>query len=315
MTIYSELLKRGYTEEEICGAAQPHYDTRCFGLSVQVTPDGWPIVGVTYQCDFRYEEEAGVGAMAKNIDGATDQVDKIKDLPEGAFIFLAEGKYYEEDYEIGQGRVYWNQAVGWAQGAQALNTYRMSVAEMKQWAKDHNLSLKGKTRRDQIEPLVRKKSVDLAEKKTPNQWPGYFHNGSVLYLKADGIVQETLKLIFMAAGYNAVGVMGGSNSNPFGRGFGFYDKRDIGPKLRAEIDEANRFYKEAMEALEPVQKALEGKGHRFLYLGKPSQGEDGETRYWLNGNTSPLTHNKQPYGWYTLKELQTEKFVEDVLKK
>lgn len=309
MTIYSELLRFGYTDDQIKEAVNRHLDTRCFGLSYNETPDGWPIIGVKYQCDFRSEEETGVGAMAKNFAEKGDQTKICFDTPEGGFVFVASDYVYDVNREILAGRAYWQSQLGYAQGGETLNTYRMTVKELKEWARDNNLSLKGLTKRDQIEPRVRLHSVKHSEKSKPNQWPGWFHNGNVMYLKAEGIVYDVLRLIWMAGGTGDIGVLNGSSG--FGSGFGFFDKADIGPKLQAEIDQADKDYKEAMKALEPVKKELEAKGHRFYFLGKPQQFEGQPVKYWMNGTKTAMTHNYQPFGWYTLEDLKNETFVED----
>lgn len=313
MTIYEELLKLGYTHEQIKGAEPRSLDTRTFGLSYTETSDGWPIVGVKYQCDFRSEEETGMGDMIRNFENTEDQTKICFDTPEGGFVFLAKHYIYDVNREILAARAFWSQSIGYAQGAEVLNTYRLTVKEMKEWAKDNNLSLKGLTKRDQIEAKVRAHSIKTSKKETPNQWPGWFHYGGVMYLKAEGIVHDVLKLIWMAGGEGSIGVLGGSQA--FGRGFGFYDKRDIGPLLAAELEEADKFYKDSMEALKPVQEALEAKGHRFYFLGKPQQFNGQPVKYWMNGQVTQLTHGKQAFGWYSLEDLKNETFVENARRK
>lgn len=157
-------------------------------------------------------------------------------------------------------------------------------------------------------------------------FPGYFQTGSALVLRAyEGseagrVAQDVLKALWMAYRDGALG-FGAGGSGPFSTGLSLMDVRDL-PVGWVEKRRAERAWVEAQErALEPVAEELRAAGHKWYFLGNPSQGErwkDGEVHYWLNGYSYNVQGgsggNSQPSGWYTLEELRTEKFVADLAK-
>lgn len=73
-TIYHRLIAKGYTDQDIRKAADAVGSSREFTLAMVGTPDGYPIIGIKYACDFRAEEEWGVGTLQKAL-GVPEGVD------------------------------------------------------------------------------------------------------------------------------------------------------------------------------------------------------------------------------------------------
>lgn len=301
-TIYSKLMHVGYTDEEI-RAAEEYPSTRQFSLVVTDTPDGYPMVGVKYMCDFRYEEEAGTGKLSKLFMDTDDQSKHVRVLGNGMVLFGD----VESSREAASAISHYSQSLAYAQGTSAFRDWMYNVKELRALAAEQGVSLKGLTKRDDIVAALSKHHYNNAKADKPNTWPGYFHNGSTLGLRAGkGIVADVLQMLVDAA---AEGTLGVGNANVgFGSGFSLYDLADMGPKLKAEITEANDQYRKDMDALEPVAAELKDRGYNWYFLGNPSD-INGAKRYWLNGYSLPKIG--QPFGWYTLDELLAEQFVTD----
>lgn len=306
-TIYAELIKQGHTDADIRGAVE-QLNTRTFGLSVVDTPDGVPIVGVTYMCDFRAEEEWGVSSMAKAFEGQSDQAHRVRVTEDGMFLFNS--GFGESSIQVEKARSYWNQNLSYAMGMEKKEMWNWKIKDMRVYANSKGINLKGKTKKADIEEAIQEDHRNNQKPEHPNRFPGWFHYGDVLALKAtDGIVKDVLNLLVDAARENLLAVSNGRGA--FSTGFGFYRTADIGPKLREELDEAQRQYEEDMAALAPVAAELKSRGFGWYFLGKPTP-MHGTTKYWLNGEGRMGGKCEgQPYGWYSLEELLAEKFIAD----
>ena len=312
-TIYAELLKLGYTDEQIRDEERKSvYNTqpRMIGLALQDTPDGVPIVGLNYRCDYRSEEEYGSVALAKAFRNSKDQ-SKLTRWEGGVLALFDEswGSRQEESRQFELAQEHYLSALPYAQKSPATKFRWMNVKEMRAYAREHNVDLKGlRTKVAILERLTESVSAEH-----PNIWPAWFHYGNVLIMRAgSGIIRDVLGLLFKATAYNTLGVGGGGRV--FGSGLSLFDKRDVGPLLQAEWDEHDEFVRQSMEALEPVKQELKSRGHNWFYLGNPKMistkdGQEPQVRYWLNGMSRG---GRQPFGWYSLEELLAEKFIEDI---
>lgn len=356
VSIYEELLKLGYTDSDIREAGSGYTPARGFNLAVADTPDGTPIVGVTYACDFRYEEEAG-GADIREAFGVDSKkhgyamshagaghFGVFGDLPEGAASLILSvrpiARVQSWGHDIGRepnavvsDRERWLNAVahgsldrdpknnGWGEYydnhyANSLGSIQ-SLPEIRQWwtipeikAAAVKMGIPGPFPRKKAELVdyVTNHPVRLTAGSDSNDWPGWFHYGDVLVLRADrGIVADTLKLLVRAAENETLAFGGGAQI--FGSGMSLYDGMDVGPVLEQERREAAAWYDAEMKKLEPVKEELKRRGFGWYALGNPHLREDGQTQYWLNGHGNP-----QPFGWYTREELLAERFVADAAK-
>lgn len=350
MTIYQELLNLGYTDEDMLEAADHRAPTRGFSLAMADTPDGVPIVGITYACDFRSEEESGSANLPKafgavgheymmtkagvghagvfegipslilsvrpiapvqswghNIvrDSAapTDRRDAWLNLVAHGSLDQVSQDYYADNYDTHYGR-----ALERMQELPDVARYG-TIDRIKEAAAKIGIPGPFPRKKAELIEYVTNHPVRLALAENPSVWPGWFHNGDVLVLRADkGIVADTLKSLARAAKSQTLAFGGGHQL--FGSGMSLYDGADVGPKLEAERKAYAQWYDAEKLKLEPVKAELTRRGFKWYALGRPTLRKDGRVEYWLNGAGFP-----QPYGWYTREELLAEKFVADMAAK
>lgn len=316
MTVYEELIELGYSDEDIRKAAGTHNrsNPRTISLALMETPDDFPIVGLTYDVDYRSEEESGIFHLAKAINSSDNQKAHFIVADNGFTCFtVGTASAKEVQNQALLAAEYHRGALGYVQESAASHLKYSTVAEIRAYAQEHNISLTGLTRKDEMLDAV----IANAAMGSPNIWPAWFQLGNMLIFDAhSGIVADTMSILFDAISKNALGV---SNSKMvFASGIGFYDTRDIGPKLAQKRKEEKEAYDAAMAALEPVAEELKARGHHWYALGNPSTirtegAEKAEIRYWLNG--AGVGSLGQPFGWYTLDELLAEKFMDDLRNK
>lgn len=313
MTVYEELIALGYSEQEIRDAAKVHAGTRTISLALKETPDEFPIVGLSYVCDYRYEEEEGISKLAAVLNDTPEQWKYFASTSNG-FVYFSTSPLPDEylKHQVAMAQEYHTRMLPYVQESDAQSLAHSTVAEMKSFAADRSISLTGLTKKADIFQAI----MASLPKQSPNVWPAWFHFGNLLGFKAAGIVSDALNLLLKAAQQNALGVS--NSAMVFASGLGFYDTRDIGPKLTQQRAEEEAVYDAAMKALEPVAAELTSRGHRWYALGRPSiiRPKDAatmETRYWLNGHY--VNGLGQPYGWYSLDELLAEKFITDMKQK
>lgn len=308
---------------------EPHPSTRTFTIGAAASDDGWPIVGLSYRCDYRAEEEYGVSDLRKAMCGTdprrfqvlpenTDHATVFSDVNAVAFstrplpqnpkwgdVLL---EWSDQDYAG-----HWSRSVAFARGLPdpwALS--RKKTAELRSHGKALGISPLPRRKDDLIAAIVaHPENVKAAD--SPDCWPGWFHYGNLLVLRADdGITAEAVAAIADAVRNGTVGFS--PVSGPFSTGLLITDMTDLGPKTWERLHDQWDWHDARMAELAPVEAELRAKGHRFYFLGKPREGgwrtadgqEDTAVRYWLNGSGDP-----QPSGWYTLDELRSEKFAED----
>lgn len=311
MSVYEELLALGYTDEEIRTAAQARIGCRSIGLSIMDTPDETPIVGLSYVCDYRSEEEAGVSKIAEAFRTATDQTYNFAITSDGMHVFSTRALPNDSvHHQLKMAQEYHARMLPYVRESEAQHLAYKTLPELKEYARANSVSLTGRTKKADVFATV----VAAAKSENPNVWPAWFNMGDVLAFRADnGIVADALKLLVEAVKINTLGMSAGSQV--FSTGLGLYDTRDIGPKLKQQWADEKAAYDAAMEALEPVAKELKERGYRWFFLGnpktlRPKDAETMELRYWLNGDS--IRGLGQPFGWYSLEELRAEKFIDDL---
>lgn len=314
MSVYAELLALGYTDAEIREAAKGRSSTRTISLALMDTPDETPIVGLTYVCDYRAEEEAGISKIAEAFNNASDQTYKFAITSDGMHVFSTRDLPNDSvHHQVKMSQEYHARMLPFVQESEARDLNYKTVSELKAYARAHSISLTGRTKKADILATL----IATAKAENPNVWPAWFHFGDNLMFRADkGIIADTLKLLVEAVKANTFAIS--NSSQVFSSGLGLYDSRDIGPKLKAQWEEQQAAYEADMKKLEPVAAELKARGHKWFFLGnptvlRPKDATTMETRYWLNGDT--VRGLGQPFGWYTLEELLAEKFLDDLKAK
>lgn len=355
MTIYQELLRLGYTPEDMNKAAEQtarKSNPRQFGLVVADQPDGDPVVGVSYTNDYRAEEEWGVGSLAralfgqdkhnhKMIKGARNHVGKIIDVPETTLVLSVQGyadldriemhHFKDGDYGIRQTDYaeWYTENLPRAKGVSSSWEYTYKkMDKLREIATEMGIEKPQRTKDALIQQIVAAKP-----QKTPDLWPGWFHFGNVLILRAGGgIVADTLKLLYKAGRETETLGIGGGSFGPFASGLTLFDTADLSKTYIKERNAHEKWVRKQEKALQPVLKKMKEDGYTPLFLGNPKKGfkslstgsggrpvDPDTTYYWLNGSTwaIPELNGKrvQPFGWYTLDELRDRKFLHDAAER
>lgn len=319
------------------------------GLILADNPGGDPLLGIQYQCDFRYEEEAGAGKMAetftraadpesffaqeyllqennRGLDGQTVQANLVVETDE-LIAFIGNPYAYDVQRELDQGLKAVRDAASYLDGRSELRHryWRMTVAQMKNEAKTRGLKGYSKLKAKELEWLLADDDFAKANAgKDPEEvtrQAGWFHFGNVIvFEKRGGLFTEVLQKLVEAAKVGQL-VVGSGGIGAFGSGFSFFDGRDLTEEAKDQISANTRWYREHMEALKPVAAVVkEGPmksnwGSAYYFLGKPTIFEsfEGVVKYWLNGSSVmfPNGRSKQPSGYYSLQELLDEKYMED----
>ena len=142
--------------------------------------------------------------------------------------------------------------------------------------------------------------VEVAVPSEPNLWPGWFHYGRVLILRADsGIVADVLTLLHVAALEGTLG-FGSGGFGPFASGLSFYDAADIGPVYHRQLSEQVKFEKKHLRKLRGVRRKLEAAGWRVFTAEDPAV-RGGVVQYWFVG-VSP--DGERVAKWVSLAELK-----------
>jgi len=307
-----------------------------------------PIVGIQYQCDFRAEEEMGVGKMRELFartaapesfitqEHIANGGSTIEGLSQAQLVletddlicFAADQYIYDVDRELESAKRYLADARLAAEidFKDRMKLNRMSVANLKSLAKSLGLKGYSKLSKRELIPAVgeaQKQAANKAAGIEPGEaveQPGWFHNGSLLvFEKREGLFGEILGELLEAARVGQL-LVGGGNIGPFGSGFTLLDARDMSEELKASVTAANSWRREQEKALEPVAEIVKqgpmknSWGSAYYFLGKPTKfdGWD-EVKFWLNGNgvKFPNGRTDQPSGYYSLQELLDEKYMVD----
>lgn len=317
--------RAGLSEESFAG--QRRAGTQQIVPGLTVCPDGELIVGICYRTDFDATQEYGLGELAQVLTSkdprrfqmvptAATHVAVFDDVNGFALskrplpATLAWGDPLPGWYDSGEYVSWWNNQLAWAREYDELPLRRMKVADIRA-----ELAAAGITPlprlRGELEEAWRAWKAATADEQIA--WPAYFGAGETLVFRADtGPTAKVVAALTEAAKAGTLGV--GSASSPFSTGMFFYDTRDETDALVTQREAAFDEYDSRMADLAPVEAELKARGHRFYFLGNPSEldTDDGDVkiRYFLNGSGDP-----QPSGWYTLDELLAEKFVTDAAER
>lgn len=320
----------GVTADELREQATEHTSPRSFVAAFTETPDGVPIAGLVYQTNYRAEEESGVSELRKCITGdnprrfrmtrgARDLVGVFEDanaivlsahpLPERVRWGFSECRLGGDDFENYQ--FHYENARARLQEIDVPAPHLATVASLRQLAEEHGLPKPWPRRKAELHAALCEHLKSRGSHR--DRWPGWFHYGSHLVLRAegDGLAARILRRLRRAAQEGTLGLANGSDS-PFATGLFIYDTRDETPGLVANREAAFDWHDARMAELEPVKEELKRKGISWFALGRPTEMErDGEkqVRYWLNGMSG--RDYPQPFGWYTLEELRQLKFISD----
>lgn len=319
-----------------------HRDVQAASLALADTPDGEPMLVLSYRCDFKAEEEWGAGELVKAFTAAADPVNFFRrqlELDNGGspvsavelhqsqllvrterLIGFATSPWYVNNPEAHERRLKSLQVLESGRGGlwEYERRYRWSKAdELRALAKKRGVKAPSKLRKDELVTALARLDMPAAGEVTAAA--GEFNDGRVLaFERGNGLFGEVLEALADAAEAGELGVTAGG---VFGQGISFFDCRDLGPKLRAELAEKREFARRALAELEPVAELVKAgpmavggfTNTAYHFLGHPRfDSERGEVVYWLNGNSVRFGNGRsvQPRGWYTLAELRGGVYME-----
>lgn len=310
-------------------------NSRQAGVVTVEQEGGEPLVGLSYFADFRAEEEQGIGDLAKMLDlvaaegsffaderARTDkgfqrgssftQADLVTEVD--GYVIISNQRGHEiSEYEMKEAIEFIDQNKHRAAGLSGNDYWgmrRSRVTELKAKAKAAGVKGYSKMKRDElIDAILSAKLSSLPETTIAPVW---FNYGNMMVLpRTDDTFGIVLNHIVEAARAGHL-VFGGGGFGPFGSGATLFDARDVTEEQKVAITRANDEYIEDMESLEPVAAKVKARLGYYFALGRPTR-RNGETYYWLNGATVSLPSGgrDQPCGYYTLAELEAEKYIDD----
>jgi len=287
------------------------FSSRALSVAFFETPDGDPVVGITYLCDHRAEEEWGVGNLAKALTGDDPRAFQmsrqafrhIAFFSDRNGLILSTEPLPKQEYAWGEpvGQPEWmrgdaesytdyarhfEQSLPWVQGINDHVNYWMTSAELREVGRKLGVE-KLPRKKSELYDAVAAAARAKGEPKRPDSWPAWFHNGKQMILRADsGPAARVLARVARAAREGFLGVGNGS-SNPFSQGLLFFDVRDETEGLRKAIKERHDWHDAQMKKLAPAERELKRLGYRWYFLGRPRevawQGEEKALRFWVNG--------------------------------
>lgn len=312
-------------------AAREHTGTRTAVLSAarahQAEP---PIMGISYRCDFRAEEEMGQGKLAATFASTGDPQSNpyrsgwVLDHPgrtthftQADHLTLTEDALcLHTDRPSPSAHRQLSEALSYIEHSDNADTDRLAdprgstMAHMRVEASQ--LKIPGRTKMNRAELLAAIRAAKAPQGAARPSHAAWFHYGNMLVLpRTDDDFGQVVTRLASAAEAGALGV--GGLVATFSRGLFLFDTRDLGEQARAGIHDANQEHRADMAALAPVEQRMTARGHRPYFLGNPRRDEDGSARYWLNGPKLelPSGRTRQVHGWYTLDELDAQKYVTD----
>lgn len=295
------------------------------GLITVDTPDG-DIIGISYLCDFRAEEEYGSAHLTAAWTGAADddsfflaQARKSDDfkgtvplsqedlmvLDENFVAFKAPGRFASElsQRELDEALSYIEDQTYYTQTRVGLWSIEYKrIDELRAILAERGVKVSSKARKADLVKAV----LDTTEVTRPDIYPAWFHSGNALILPrgTGGQFGDTVERLINAAkdGFLAVGSAGVAS---FGSGLTFFDERDLGPKTRDQVSKQNDWYNEQMAPIAQVKAELRDEGYSVYHIGSPRTDENGQTVYFVNASAPK---SKQFFGWHSLAQLKARDF-------
>ena len=329
--------------EEVTGDSRLRADSRSATLGLADSPDGKPIVTLSYACDFKAEEEWGASALVRSFTDAAHEQNFFRRER------VLDGEGSAPGFSQSQLLVRTREAIGFSVSphyvddekahARRLSSLAMleharsdlwkyersylwkSVKELRALAKERGVKAQSKLKKQELIEALARLDAPVVEGERASA-AGEFNDGRVLlFERSDSLLGEVLEALAEAAEAGELGVTAGG---VFGQGLTFFDCRDMGPKLLAELKEQREFVREALKELEPVAELVKAGpmannwGSAYHFLGNPRfDREKNATVYWLNGNSVRFSNGRsyQPCGWFTLDELREGLYMEQAAVK
>lgn len=338
MSIYSDL------QHALPDPLPDAYDLNVRQATIRLAdnaPGNDPLLGITYQANYRHEEERGSQGVARiftataaedsffrreygRANALDDQINPSPGLArdtaapagarqeqyvcqgDGVIAFYASTSAYDprQTCERARAAIEFEMDAARKMPLMPGSLWRARRDELVQMAKDRGLRGYSAMKVDDLRDRIHRH--DHRDLPDTHVRPGWLDSGDMLVLPygGDDIFGHVLERLHDAAqaGYLCVGL---GQGNPFSRGLTLCDERDLSEEFRARYVALNDVYCEDMEALLPVAQTLrEGRGYHFL--GMPQRREGEETRYFLNGCSYRLAGGAtaRPSGWFTLRELR-----------
>lgn len=266
-TIYKQILEDGTVAEEDLDA-QLAVETRSreASLGVLSLPGGEnssPIVGISYNGDYRYEEEAGMRAISEALDKGTFDPDTItyEELKDGKAVLTIPNPENQGRYMADEG-ISRSKAAGIAR---ASNTSRydlpFSVLQevRRKTIPELRAELKGivkplPTKREALENAYLNYKHPLKIKPTI----GEFHSGAALVIVSDSPVMKKVMASTVQSAHKKT-LRVGSSANPFSRGVMFYDTRDISREHKTYEKEYNKVQTASFAKVDKAVKSFNAK--------------------------------------------------------
>ncbi|MGI6797798.1 hypothetical protein [Gordonia sihwensis] len=307
-TLYETL---GLTTDEIATHSRPHTVT----LSYLEQPDGDPIVGLTYTCDYDATEEYGIGDLRAAITSSDPRRFTMTDSAARHFAEFSNVNGFTLSTRANRTTpVVWDDdadyATKWNRETDFIaenNDLRYkTVPELRQSAKDRGISPIPRTRNDLLATLRAHRHALHA--RTAHQWPAWFRYGTTLIVRCDAGPATATRHLINAAHRGTLGI--GTASGPFCTGILFYDTDEETQALRTEREAHFDWHDARMSELEPIAHQLRLDGYPMYFLGRPTHfaGQD-DTRYWMNSGVGGKLE-RQIYGWFTLEQIANRTFVD-----
>lgn len=314
------------------------------------------LTGLLYQLDYRAEEEWGCQCLRKAITGEDPRRVKMtrtgrrnaapftdvngfvlsttpvpvkeyqwgQDLSSGSFDHSRYGTAHPQGW-VPDYVSFYTDALGWVRKdslTRDINNGHATMRELRAAAEKYTVPRPwARTKADLGQQILT--SDGHKNRSLPDKWPGWFHYGDHLVIRADTGVAATIVTALRDA-IDAGTLAVTTHSFAFASGLFLYDARDETKADQKYRDDQAAWYDTQMAALKPISDQLTKYGHRWYFLGKPQKftTNDGNTviKYWLNGWSGATaqdgtTCRRQPHGWYTLDELAAEKFVHDAAER
>lgn len=297
----------------------------CASLAVTHQEGGDPVVGIAYTVNASAEEEHGVCVLVRGIAGAGEGPRMDPGAAAHVVAFEDVCGLVVSSRPITDPIRHWGDPLPGGSVDYVLDfssrldfarsfDLDQTVPRLREMARELGIPTSGR-RKHQLASAIRCHPEVHMVADRQERWPAWFGDGQTLVLRADdGPVRAALERLIasLMAGELAVS----EARAPLGAALVLYDARDESPQTREQRQARRDWHRERMAELAPVAARLQAGGHRWFFLGRPTETtRDGVTavRYWLNGTGMGPDGRwgPQPFGWYTLEELAEEKFIAD----